>query len=107
MLRLLCAVVRALCVSPRTGRGRYAVDRRRRVSVVAAIVYLQTFCFLHRTVSSAVALGASIICNKIPGLAPKQRTICQGHSLHFTPLHCFSFIHAKHERRQHNNDNIV
>lgn len=24
-----------------------------------------------------VALGASIICNKIPGLAPRQRTICQ------------------------------
>ncbi|XP_064606530.1 protein Wnt-7b-like isoform X2 [Liolophura sinensis] len=27
--------------------------------------------------SSVVALGANIICNKIPGLAPKQRTICQ------------------------------
>ncbi|KAK7907406.1 hypothetical protein WMY93_016018 [Mugilogobius chulae] len=27
--------------------------------------------------SSVVALGASIICNKIPGLAPRQRTICQ------------------------------
>lgn len=24
-----------------------------------------------------VALGASIICNKIPGLAPRQRIICQ------------------------------
>lgn len=24
-----------------------------------------------------VALGASIICNKIPGLAPRQRAICQ------------------------------
>ncbi|XP_064633507.1 protein Wnt-7b-like isoform X2 [Lineus longissimus] len=28
-------------------------------------------------ISSAVALGANIICNKIPGLAPKQRVICQ------------------------------
>ncbi|KAL4646370.1 protein Wnt-7a-like isoform X1, partial [Arapaima gigas] len=27
--------------------------------------------------SSVVALGASIICNKIPGLAPRQRIICQ------------------------------
>lgn len=26
--------------------------------------------------SSVVALGANIICNKIPGLAPKQRNIC-------------------------------
>lgn len=24
-----------------------------------------------------IALGASIICNKIPGLAPRQRIICQ------------------------------
>lgn len=35
-------------------------------------------CHLHRRgLSSVVALGASIICNKIPGLAPRQRTICQ------------------------------
>lgn len=27
--------------------------------------------------STVVALGASIICNKIPGLAPRQRAICQ------------------------------
>lgn len=27
--------------------------------------------------SSVVALGARIICNKIPGLAPRQRIICQ------------------------------
>lgn len=27
--------------------------------------------------SSVVALGTSIICNKIPGLAPRQRAICQ------------------------------
>ncbi|KAL4625073.1 protein Wnt-7b, partial [Arapaima gigas] len=27
--------------------------------------------------SSVVALGANIICNKIPGLAPRQRAICQ------------------------------
>lgn len=30
-----------------------------------------------RALSSVVALGANIICNKIPGLAPGQRTICQ------------------------------
>lgn len=30
-----------------------------------------------RGFSSVVALGASIICNKIPGLAPRQRAICQ------------------------------
>lgn len=34
--------------------------------------------FLHdRALSSVVALGANIICNKIPGLAPRQRAICQ------------------------------
>ncbi|NP_001161677.1 wingless-type MMTV integration site family, member 7 [Saccoglossus kowalevskii] len=27
--------------------------------------------------SSVVALGANIICNKIPGLSPRQRSICQ------------------------------
>ena len=31
----------------------------------------------HRALSSVVALGANIICNKIPGLAPRQRTLCQ------------------------------
>ncbi|KPP72349.1 protein Wnt-7a-like [Scleropages formosus] len=36
------------------------------------IVYMKIGGF-----SSVVALGASIICNKIPGLAPRQRTICQ------------------------------
>ncbi|XP_057711474.1 protein Wnt-7b isoform X2 [Corythoichthys intestinalis] len=30
-----------------------------------------------RTLSSVVALGANIICNKIPGLAPRQRALCQ------------------------------
>uniref|UniRef100_A0A3B5M7S2 Protein Wnt n=1 Tax=Xiphophorus couchianus TaxID=32473 RepID=A0A3B5M7S2_9TELE len=27
--------------------------------------------------SSVVALGANIICNNIPGLAPRQRALCQ------------------------------
>ena len=35
------------------------------------------FSFQFRALSSVVALGANIICNKIPGLAPRQRTICQ------------------------------
>lgn len=35
------------------------------------------FVLLHRALSSVVALGANIICNKIPGLAPRQRAICQ------------------------------
>src|SRR6218665_2051142 len=43
------------------------------------IVYLHLFLLFHRAFSSVVALGASIICSKIPGLAPKQRTICQSH----------------------------
>lgn len=34
-------------------------------------------CHLQRALSSVVALGANIICNKIPGLAPRQRAICQ------------------------------
>lgn len=32
---------------------------------------------LYRALSSVVALGANIICNKIPGLAPRQRALCQ------------------------------
>nr|KAF6490065.1 hypothetical protein HJG59_010430 [Molossus molossus] len=36
------------------------------------MVYLQI-----RGFSSVVALGTSIICDKIPGLAPRQRAICQ------------------------------
>ena len=36
------------------------------------------YLYLHyRAFSSVVALGANIICNRIPGLAPRQRTICQ------------------------------
>lgn len=35
------------------------------------------FSPLCRALSSVVALGANIICNKIPGLAPRQRAICQ------------------------------
>lgn len=33
--------------------------------------------YFGRALSSVVALGANIICNKIPGLAPRQRAICQ------------------------------
>lgn len=35
------------------------------------------FLLFFRALSSVVALGANIICNKIPGLAPRQRAICQ------------------------------
>ena len=42
-----------------------------------ACVKLIVFRCCTRGLSSVVALGASIICNKIPGLAPRQRTICQ------------------------------
>ncbi|XDV53523.1 hypothetical protein PO909_022001 [Leuciscus waleckii] len=41
-------------------------------------LYSLVLCLLsHRALSSVVALGANIICNKIPGLAPRQRAICQ------------------------------
>lgn len=39
------------------------------------VTCLSAFSF--RALSSVVALGANIICNKIPGLAPRQRAICQ------------------------------
>lgn len=51
--------------------------RRRDRFCVYLILYLHVFFSFHRAVSSVVALGANIICNKIPGLAPRQRTICQ------------------------------
>lgn len=41
------------------------------------LVFVNVFVYLCSGFSSVVALGASIICNKIPGLAPRQRTICQ------------------------------
>ena len=51
--------------------------RRRDMFCVYLILYLYSFFFLHRAMSSVVALGANIICNKLPGLSPRQRTICQ------------------------------
>ncbi|XP_022532506.2 protein Wnt-7a [Astyanax mexicanus] len=43
-----------------------------RILLCVGIIYLKIGGF-----SSVIALGASIICNKIPGLAPRQRIICQ------------------------------
>lgn len=39
--------------------------------------YCLCLVFLSRALSSVVALGANIICNKIPGLVPRQRAICR------------------------------
>lgn len=44
---------------------------------MASISANASFSALLRALSSVVALGANIICNKIPGLAPRQRAICQ------------------------------
>lgn len=41
------------------------------------LCFCYIFLFLSRALSSVVALGANIICNKIPGLAPRQRAICE------------------------------
>ncbi|TWW75812.1 Protein Wnt-7b [Takifugu flavidus] len=50
-------------------------------SVLLSVYYPQIFLILtsgsYLALSSVVALGANIICNKIPGLAPRQRAICQ------------------------------
>ncbi|XP_051517506.1 protein Wnt-7a-like isoform X3 [Myxocyprinus asiaticus] len=43
-----------------------------RIFLCLGIIYLKMGGF-----STVLALGASIICNKIPGLAPRQRIICQ------------------------------
>lgn len=43
-----------------------------------SIIYLIIFVYSDfLALSSVVALGANIICNKIPGLAPRQRAICR------------------------------
>lgn len=47
------------------------------VLVLCASEHLVCFSYFGRALSSVVALGANIICNKIPGLAPRQRAICQ------------------------------
>lgn len=52
-----------------TGRGGLEGPRQRLTFPVSTP--------LRRALSSVVALGANIICNKIPGLAPRQRAICQ------------------------------
>uniref|UniRef100_A0A9J8AI23 Protein Wnt n=1 Tax=Cyprinus carpio carpio TaxID=630221 RepID=A0A9J8AI23_CYPCA len=51
---------------------------------ISILFYIFTLCFSFLlcfgsilALSSVVALGANIICNKIPGLAPRQRAICQ------------------------------
>ena len=33
--------------------------------------------YIFRSLTPIVALGANLICNKLPGLTPRQRTICQ------------------------------
>ncbi|XP_061815800.2 protein Wnt-7b-like [Nerophis lumbriciformis] len=50
-------------------------------SALLSVYYPHIFLILtsgsYLTLSSVVALGANIICNKIPGLAPRQRALCQ------------------------------
>lgn len=79
MLRLLASCVRTV-LRPEHGSPH---SRRRSVNrspaVTYVIIYLHVFFCFHRAMSSVVALGASIICNRIVGLAPRQRTVCQGH----------------------------
>ncbi|XP_032828123.1 protein Wnt-7b-like isoform X1 [Petromyzon marinus] len=41
------------------------------------LLYLGLVYLRLGALSSVVALGANVICNKIPGLAPRQRAICQ------------------------------
>ena len=79
MLHLLVGLIRTLMFGTDAIGGRRYYRPPRRVGVAAAILYLHAFFFLHRALSSVVALGASIICNRIPGLSPRQRTLCQGH----------------------------
>jgi len=84
MLHLVVGLIRTLVcgwdVAGGVGRRRRRYHGPpRRVGVAAAVLYLHVFFFMHRTLTSVVALGASIICNRIPGLAPRQRTLCQGH----------------------------
>jgi len=82
MLHLLVGLIRVLMGewgAAAVGGVRRYHRPPRRVGVAVAIVYLHVFFFMHRTLSSVVALGASIICNRIPGLSPRQRTLCQGH----------------------------
>jgi len=81
MLHLLVGSIRTLLGA----RGATdSISRRprrssRRVGVAAAVFYFHAFFFMHTAPSSVVALGASIICNRIPDLSPRQRTLCQGH----------------------------
>ncbi|PWA27034.1 hypothetical protein CCH79_00018007 [Gambusia affinis] len=50
-------------------------------SALLSVYYPQIFLILtsgsYLALSSVVALGANIICNNIPGLAPRQRALCQ------------------------------
>lgn len=41
-------------------------------------MFILWILYVNFAVSSVIALGANYICNKIPGLSPRQRTICQG-----------------------------
>ena len=56
------------------------------ITICMLIVTIAFFIFLYsyythlfnfRALSTVVALGANVICSKIPGLTPRQRAICQ------------------------------
>ncbi|KAL8583406.1 hypothetical protein ACOMHN_057862 [Nucella lapillus] len=50
-------------------------SRHNQVFLALLLTYCACGNFL--ALSSVVALGANIICNKIPGLAPRQRALCR------------------------------
>ena len=74
-MRVLYHLVRPPSGPPRHRGGL----RSPRPPMLLVYFYIYVFVFFsfHRALSTVVALGANIICNKIPGLAPRQRTICQ------------------------------
>ena len=53
---------------------------RRHLVFTLTVLWLYVFVLCcDRALSSIMTLGASLICSKIPGLAPKQRMLCQSH----------------------------
>ncbi|XP_061407967.1 protein Wnt-7b-like isoform X1 [Lethenteron reissneri] len=45
--------------------------------ILHCLLTVAVFYFRIGALSTVMALGANIICNKIPGLAPRQRALCQ------------------------------
>lgn len=44
---------------------------------ICFFIFVFLFCFCFRVVCGVIALGAEVICNRVPGLTSRQREMCR------------------------------